>query len=95
MGALFFTHLSGGSGEIPAEEEITATMMRDAMIKAVGNVIKVSKEVLSDAELKEAASSLNLAATDGKVLCAIRFRNSESTRPPSLCKFYYTSQSWN
>ena len=88
VGALFFTHLSGGSGEdIPASKKITPVMMREAMVKAVTDVLSVSKEVLTDAEWKGAASSLNLAATDGKVLCALRYRNSETSQPPSLCMF--------
>lgn len=60
--------------------------MRAAMLKTIETVISLQSKILGAS--KFAASSLNLAATDGSQLVAIRFRNHAVEQPPSL---YYST----
>lgn len=59
--------------------------MKDAMKKTIETVIRLQQSKLGD---KCEANSLNIAATDGRVLVAMRFRNHATEQPPSL---YYSN----
>ncbi|KAF9002999.1 nucleophile aminohydrolase [Cyathus striatus] len=73
LAALYFTYL----GDI--NKTYTAQEMRSAMAKAILKVQEVQRNVLG----KERANSLNLCATDGENLVAIRWRNNpDPTQPP-------------
>ena len=55
--------------------------MREAMRKALHRIAQLQREKLGE---KAEANSLNVCATDGKRLVAVRVRNHATEQPPSL-----------
>lgn len=84
--ALYMTYLTEGKGQKSWEKQYTVKQMRDAMLKAVGTVVKLQRGRIGD---KAEPNSLNLATTDGSQLVAFRFRNHAIEQPPSL---YYSTK---
>eukprot|EP01102_Stenamoeba_stenopodia_P020171 TRINITY_DN7774_c0_g1_i2.p1 TRINITY_DN7774_c0_g1~~TRINITY_DN7774_c0_g1_i2.p1 ORF type:complete len:347 (+),score=59.20 TRINITY_DN7774_c0_g1_i2:166-1206(+) len=84
IGAYFVEQL----GRDPNEES-TVEEIRDALLKTIGFITKLTKKIhrgTLDYEV-ELSSSLNLAVTDGKCVVATRYRNHPTDQPPSL---YYS-----
>ncbi|KAF2501317.1 N-terminal nucleophile aminohydrolase [Lophium mytilinum] len=81
VAALYLTNLTHHGTKDTWEKEYTIEQMRAALIKTVIEVLELQHKKLG---AKAAPNSLNLCATDGKKIVAIRFRNHESQQPPSL-----------
>ena len=79
--ALYMTFLTNGRGETSWEEQYPVEEMRAAMRKATQTVTQIQRDKFGD--LRE-ANSLNVCATDGKRLVAVRIRNHATEQPPSL-----------
>ncbi|KIM26776.1 hypothetical protein M408DRAFT_177493 [Serendipita vermifera MAFF 305830] len=86
IAALYMTHLDASSGDKgnAAERPFGVTEMRDALARAIKDVQDIQESTLTSEELTQAANSLNLVATDGEKLVAVRWRNHPSEQPPSL-----------
>ncbi|MCJ1354069.1 MAG: hypothetical protein MMC33_004056 [Icmadophila ericetorum] len=84
--ALYMTYLSAGKGKVAWDMQHPISAMRAAMLKTIETVISLQSRIVG--REKFAASSLNLAATDGSQLVAFRFRNHDVEQPPSL---YYST----
>lgn len=79
--ALYISYLTNGRGQASWEEEFSVEAMQAAMRKAVHTVVELQREKLG---AKAEANSLNVCATDGCKLVAIRVRNHDTEQPPSL-----------
>ena len=86
LAALYMTQLTSSGDKSTFEDEYTAAQMVDAMTKAVATIIHLQKEKLGS---KATPNSLNLCATDGNKMVALRFRNHATEQPPSL---YYSTK---
>jgi len=84
--ALYITYLTEGNGKGSWEKQYPVHQMRDAILKAIGAVVKLQRKKLGE---KAEPNSLNLAATDGSQLVAFRVRNHKVEQPPSL---YYSTK---
>jgi glutamine amidotransferase len=84
LAALFFTYLAGDQGAAAWDVAHPVEDLKAALEKAVATVIAVQKETLPKKGIEFDALSLNVAATDGTQLLAIRFSNHPIEHPPSL-----------
>eukprot|EP01117_Protostelium_nocturnum_P007746 TRINITY_DN2772_c0_g1_i2.p1 TRINITY_DN2772_c0_g1~~TRINITY_DN2772_c0_g1_i2.p1 ORF type:complete len:479 (-),score=126.04 TRINITY_DN2772_c0_g1_i2:77-1513(-) len=78
--ALFVQNLKGGT-DIPH----TGQALKEALLQAMLQILKLTAE----SDENPGASSLNIAVTNGEIVIATRFRNSNTDEPPSL---YYTKK---
>lgn len=84
IAALYMTHLGGGIQHATKEtwhRNHSTSEMREAMIRTLLDVMRLQRRRL---ESKAKPNSLNLCATDGLKMVAVRFRNHETEQPPSL-----------
>lgn len=79
--ALYVTNLTHKGTKDTWEKEYPITEMLNAMKKTVVQIMELQQKQLGK---KAAPNSLNLCATDGKKMVAIRFRNHATQQPPSL-----------
>lgn len=86
MAALYMTYLTKGGDTSSFEKTYPANEMVDAMHRAVATIVGLQHKLLGD---NKKPNSLNLCATDGITLLAYRFRNHETSQPPSL---YYSTK---
>jgi len=85
LAALYFTYLGDVDRQYPVEH------MKDSMKKAVEFVRDTQIRMLG----KEVANSMNLCATDGESLVALRYRNHPTEDPPSLYVSFTAAASLN
>ncbi|KAF1991347.1 N-terminal nucleophile aminohydrolase [Aulographum hederae CBS 113979] len=81
LGALYMSKLTNNGAKATWEKQYPLEEMRDALVAAVIDVMKLQKEKLGS---KNAPNSLNLCATDGRRMVTCRFRNHATQQPPSL-----------
>ena len=86
IAGLYMTYLTKGGDASSFEKIYTAHEMTAALHKAVATIVNLQQQILGSAKR---ANSLNLCATDGVTLIAIRFRNHATSQPPSL---YYSTK---
>lgn len=90
IAALYTTVLTSHSSDPAAfEREYTVDSMGGALQETVRLLLRVQKDVLAEQGVERKANSLNLCATDGKKLVAVRFRNHITSQPPTL---YYSTK---
>ena len=79
--ALYISNLTNQGTQNTWEKEYSISDMLTALNKTVVQIMELQQKQLED---KKAPNSLNLCATDGKKMVAIRFRNHPTEQPPSL-----------
>lgn len=84
--ALYMTYLTEGKGKEGWEAQYDADSMSLALYKATRTVVELQQEKYGD---NAKANSLNVCATDGQQIVAIRCRNHATEQPPSL---YYSTK---
>jgi glutamine amidotransferase len=84
--ALYVTYLTSGKGAASWDLQYPPMAMRAALVKAMDIIMRLQKSKIGE---KCVANSLNVCATDGKQLVAMRCRNHTTEQPPSL--YYSTS----
>lgn len=81
VAAMFVTNLTKGGTKDTWEQEHSLEEMLKALTKTVVQILTLQHQKLG---AKAAPNSLNLCATDGQKIVAMRFRNHETEQPPSL-----------
>lgn len=84
LAALFISVLTNKGGTASWQTLYTTAQIHDALHRAIEIVIGLQHRNLKDPQ----PNSLNIVVTDGIQLVALRYRNHESERPPSL---YYST----
>lgn len=87
LAAVYMTHLTANAtSSDPFDEVYTLKQMSEAMTYAIRVAMTLQRDMLGD---KRSANSLNLCATDGEKMVSCRYRNHETSQPPSL---YYSDK---
>lgn len=86
VAGLYMTYLTSSGPASSFENTYSTTEMLGALHKTIATIVTLQQKLLGS---KRTPNSLNLCATNGISIVAVRFRNHRTSQPPTL---YYSTK---